>query len=521
MKSTLATLLAALAATTAVTAAPQASQALIPTAPGLDFGADAEVQALCAASPKSKWEQHVCAAFGNVQRGCMPQRRFPYGKKNATEVKGAVLLFHGYTACPDAMEYLAARLQSEGFMTYTPLNPGHGMKSGDCNRTGAICLRDTPIDKLPTKKDQYIAFTQWAVDMLREELPLQLPAASRSKNFTVSVVGLSLGGPLAASALAQGNDLFNSGVLVNPFFSVAAEFLDIQVADCQKAKDPQDCIGKLIDKFTGLDAAFDANKPAPGPIGMGRVLKWLEGKALGVVSFVLDRVLGRMLLNHYSSLMRFLAQAFVKLEETAFVNENLDFLNGPFGWGDGCFLNTARAGYCIFQIRNLVALSSFGTYTLSRSQFVSNKKVALITTERDGYIRNGIAYAAASAYAANANSVSMCFYNREKSCSTEKLLDYANTGNTCGVPHSCFSRAENFYQPPFQMYWETNTFENVVRAVTGGSVGTPPVAAEAAGQLPVDQCEALELGNLLRYKALGKMEDASATIEYAIGKWSK
>jgi hypothetical protein len=59
---------------------------------------DAELAALCASAPKNRWNKHVCEAYKKVQPGCMPQRRFAYNKKSASNVKGVIILFHGYTA---------------------------------------------------------------------------------------------------------------------------------------------------------------------------------------------------------------------------------------------------------------------------------------------------------------------------------------------------------------------------------------------------------------------------------------
>ena len=45
------------------------------------------------------WKRHVCVNLlvRRVQPVCMPQRRYAYGDKFAKEVKGVILMFHGYT----------------------------------------------------------------------------------------------------------------------------------------------------------------------------------------------------------------------------------------------------------------------------------------------------------------------------------------------------------------------------------------------------------------------------------------
>ncbi|KAJ3098575.1 hypothetical protein HDU97_003920 [Phlyctochytrium planicorne] len=481
----------------------------VPTPAGL-YATDSEIQAMCQAGPKTQWDRHICQALGNVQDGCMPQKRFAYGNRNATGIKGLILIYHGYTACPDAMEGLGAFLQQQGYHTITPLNIGHGKKMGDCNRPGAVCIRNTPIDGLPVKKEAYIDFVNWSVGMVREELAA-IPMEARAPNFTVGVTGLSLGGPLAAVAAQVGGDLFTRAALVNPFFSAAVQFLDFQVADCQASSDPQACINKLIDGFQKTDAAADAGKPTePGTqVGISRIFNWLQEKSKGVVSMIADRVIGNLLLNRYNALMRLLATTMATIDANNFISENVGFLNSSYGWGEDCFVNTARPGYCIFQVRNLVALSSFGTYALSRAAKTTNKNIGFITTERDGPVRNGLTYAAASVYAAKGNSVEMCMFTRPAGCSNSMLL---SGSNECGVPHSSFSRNEMTNTAPYNMYWESNMFDNILKVLQGAqTIGAPAFVDRGT-------CTNVKLGALNTYKT--QIYDVSDIIEDSIARWS-
>jgi hypothetical protein len=45
------------------------------------------------------WMIHVCTLVlsRSFQPQCMPQRRYPYRNKEAGNVKGVILMFHGYT----------------------------------------------------------------------------------------------------------------------------------------------------------------------------------------------------------------------------------------------------------------------------------------------------------------------------------------------------------------------------------------------------------------------------------------
>ncbi|KAJ3094776.1 hypothetical protein HDU97_007609 [Phlyctochytrium planicorne] len=501
----LTTLLAATTASVLAAPAPQ-NQSKIPTPSGLS-ATDDEIRAMCQAGPKTQWDQHVCKSFGNVQQGCMPQKRFAYGNKDSKDIKGVVLLFHGYTACPDAMEFLASFLQGQGYMTLTPLNVGHGLKYGDCSRPGAFCVQNTPIDQLPTRKEGYINYVKWAVDMVREELAA-IPASVRAPDFTVSTMGLSLGGPLAATATSIGQDVFTKTVLVNPFFSAAVQFLDFQVQDCQAAADPQACINKLIDGFTETDAKTDAGQPAPpGTVGVSKLLERVQEQSKQVISMAADKAIGDLLLNRYPAVMRLLANTMATIDSTDFVGEKTSFLNGTYGWGADCFANTARPGYCIFQVKNLVALSAFGTYALSRAAQTSGKTIALITTERDGPVRNGLSYSAASVYSAKNNVATMCMYGRAKGCANSGLL---KGDNECGTPHSAFSHAEQMNTAPFELYWEKNMFDNILSVLKGAkSIG-------AANFDDRSTCTAIQLGALNTYK--DKIYDVSDIMEDSISR---
>ncbi|KAJ3094775.1 hypothetical protein HDU97_007608 [Phlyctochytrium planicorne] len=491
-------------------AAPQNTQARIPSPAGLS-ATESDIATLCKAGAKTQWEQHVCQAFGNVQDGCMPQKRFAYGNQNSTNVKGIVLLFHGYTACPDAMEFLASTLQQQGYMTLTPLNVGHGRKYGDCSRPGAFCIQDTPIDQLPVRKEGYIDFTKWAVSMVREELAA-IPTSVRSSDFKVSVTGLSLGAPLAATAVSLAGDLFSNAVLVDPFFSPSNTFVEFNILECQASSDPKGCIDKALNKYIQIDAKTDAGQPAEdGPVGVSRILKFLEDKAKGVVSMVADKVIGNLLLNRYPSLVRLESTLFSTIDANNFLNENLSFLNSSGGWGAGCFANTARPGYCAFQTKNLVAISSFGNYALSRVAQISGKTIAIITTERDGPIANGVSYAAASVFAAKNNAVSMCMFMRGQGCTNADMIN-GDLGNACGVPHSSFSHAEQTYTAPFELYWEKDLFGNILNVIQGASqtVGTPAYVDKSI-------CTNVKIGALNAYK--DKLYDVSDIVEDAIARF--
>lgn len=153
--------------------------------------------------PATKWEKHLCSIVSNdqkYQKKCIPEKKSP----QSGLIKGLVLMFHGWTACPDAFEPIASELSSNGFITLTPLLPGQGINIGyGCDVPDVCVEHGTNPSELPESKEGispitkgYIDFVNWAIEMVNEELNL-IPISARDRSFYVSVFGLSGGGPMA------------------------------------------------------------------------------------------------------------------------------------------------------------------------------------------------------------------------------------------------------------------------------------------------------------------------------------
>lgn len=106
-----------------------------------------------------------------------------------------MFVFHGFSGCPDALNQINAELNHKGFVTVTPLLPGQGIKVGyGCEKPGICVSHGTNPSELPTTKEKYARFVEWAVDMINEEAEL-IPLSKRADNFYVGVLGFSTGGP--------------------------------------------------------------------------------------------------------------------------------------------------------------------------------------------------------------------------------------------------------------------------------------------------------------------------------------
>lgn len=140
------------------------------------------------------WIEHLSESrFAHpLQKACQPFYLPPQGLR-----KGTVLLFHGFSACPQQFWELAPQLSAQGFAVYVPLLPGHGRLS----RQQQGQWQDDPSD-LPHEKT-------WQ----RYATHAQKMAQIMPQTGIRAVMGLSLGGAVAASALIQAPERFDRAIL--------------------------------------------------------------------------------------------------------------------------------------------------------------------------------------------------------------------------------------------------------------------------------------------------------------------
>lgn len=104
----------------------------------------------------------------------------------------AVLLLHGGGDTPQTLRYLADQLYARGFHVRAPLLPGHGRRLREFARVTANDLMDAAASSY---------------------------AALRASHDWVAVIGLSMGGALAAQIAADNTDLPALG-LIAPYLSM-------------------------------------------------------------------------------------------------------------------------------------------------------------------------------------------------------------------------------------------------------------------------------------------------------------
>jgi pimeloyl-ACP methyl ester carboxylesterase len=153
------------------------------------------------------WNRYVSETESayEVQPACRPASFLHEG-----ELKGVVVLFHGFTACPQQYFVVAKAMQQQGWDVLLPLNPGHGMKRG---------LSTKEQSRLPNKDDfpqRFSTFVQQINGIIRQH-----PSTHRV------VGGLSLGGALATSAMIDAPNLYERGLVMAPFYRLSGAIANV------------------------------------------------------------------------------------------------------------------------------------------------------------------------------------------------------------------------------------------------------------------------------------------------------
>jgi pimeloyl-ACP methyl ester carboxylesterase len=187
-----------------------------------EFVGDGALESHIGPEAAGLWSSYVAAttSAGALQPGCEPVRVAHRGA-----YKGLAILFHGFTACPQ--QYLdgpngergfADYLAAEGFEVLLPVLPGHGRQL----RPGEAGAPVDDVVAIPTDEGRG-AYGQIASDM---------NAIARAATAPVkAIAGLSVGGAVATSAVAQAPALYQHALIMTPFFGPAENGFWLPVAN--------------------------------------------------------------------------------------------------------------------------------------------------------------------------------------------------------------------------------------------------------------------------------------------------
>ena len=289
---------------------------------------------------KRLWDAYVTETTKDVrlQPGCAPLRVpaiDPTTRRVLRRPKGVVVLFHGYTACPQQfMNFdrtvngrtetvgLAAQLSRAGYEVLLPLLPGHGRapQPNPAWRGGSAPLPDPAVNKWPVIDDaSAVPAPLTSGDQLEgspyTKLVRQMNAvvAEIPDSANRVVGGISVGGALATHAtLLATNKPYTRSLVAAPFYQANQGQLNvIRVA--------AESLSQSADATTRAAVLDSVNKLSVDP---------------GV---------------------------FTKLAQTK-IWERLGEV--PLGWGGECEIaertTAGRAGICQFQVRHLAGALVYG-----------------------------------------------------------------------------------------------------------------------------------------------------------------
>ncbi len=134
-----------------------------------------------------------------LQTGCKPRH---YRPPAGSPVRGAVLLIHGFSACPQQYFQLGPAIAAAGYEVLVPLLPGHGRLPGNDGRDN--------LSALPAGGD-WDRYGKFAARM--NSIMAQAPGEH-------VVVGYSLGGGIALNAILRNPELYDRTLLLAPLLAI-------------------------------------------------------------------------------------------------------------------------------------------------------------------------------------------------------------------------------------------------------------------------------------------------------------
>jgi pimeloyl-ACP methyl ester carboxylesterase len=146
-----------------------------------------------------RWSLHLRANWDGVQPNCRPTRMSPPAR---VPPRGAIMLFHGYTACPQQFYEWGRLLAEQGYEVFLPLSPGHGrVRTGSMDDTRALPgLSPEPYARFVDEMNSLMA-------------QVRVPTGGARV-----VGGLSVGGALASMAVQRQPSLYDRAFIAAPFY---------------------------------------------------------------------------------------------------------------------------------------------------------------------------------------------------------------------------------------------------------------------------------------------------------------
>jgi len=472
----------------------------------IDTESENAILTMCAGdtSSLSLWEQYQCdyILHRDGWMKCWPQRRM--SECAPGQLKGAIFLYHGYSACPDQYNDLAPKLTADCWHVYGITTLGHGYDLCDNNATDAECVAAMfNVSGMPTSRAPYIDYITMMIEVIEDEVSIikecETAANSAFSTDDLEVVtgGLSFGAPLAAASVVfSGSDsVFTKHMLMSPFFGVSTAGADNLIYKCLlNTATFRECLPTYFEMI-GFNITSDQ---AEG----------LTSLVMDALSFFVDVDLLDTTYETLNLLVRYVLTWVVEnpdaITDTS-IRANIDtVLTTVVSWGDQCVLDVEqrnRGGFCSFFAANLLAAHSFANYVVEALEDTAHDtsvETLLILVERDGATRNSLVAEYVNRFYAYSDEliyskVNDCMWLISGECQEDEYDGPIN--NECGVPHSSMSPADNLGIPPYSLYWNETYHDGIIAWINNADSLGDKFAVKTAWNSYRDECVYFDVVN--------------------------
>eukprot|EP01083_Nonionella_stella_P034200 93651_1 len=490
-----------------------------------DTESESALTAMCNGdtSSLSLWETYQCESMRTRDgyQKCWPQRRMSTCPPSS--LRGIMVLYHGFSACPDANNGFAAELQDECWHVYQITTIGHGFTyCGRATSRPSNVTTDQPctagkynLTTLPTSKQAYIDFVQRMNTIIADEVTTICQCEddiSGNKDLEVAVGGLSFGAPLATAAVVLGGkpSIYTKLIIMSPFFGIASKGVDDILYKClQNTNDWHECLPTFFTS-TGFNVSETAAQALSSMVGS--MASYYTDVSHVDNSFATFNLMVRKVISWAVEAPELITDS----KQAAQVEYALDYL---ISWGEKCIVDElpvdvpitlgnysgfglGRGGFCKFAVRKLAAAHSFAQYITQ--QYVASHEMdesvetLAIMVERDGktgasMTNNYIHLFYRDNVTAIRAKTSDCMWLISEEC---QVASYAGeVDNTCGVPHAWIAQKDNLLIPPYKLYWESYAIQGMIDWLQGDPISSADFITKTQWDGSRGQCVYLDLIN--------------------------
>jgi len=369
--------------------------------------------------------------------------------------------------------------------------PGHGTRFVWC-REGGSADCDVIVhngngwthEDLPTHRRAYDDFSYYANRASQREFRFRAAATGKeTADLELNLIGLSFGVPMALDVAMRGG--YTRQMLVNPYLALGDETIDQAQHDCEGLMElgqrtAVDCERETLNSLLGqVDLTADSTF---GQLFFGDETEEVTRKLFTTLARLSDAV----------------GRSYQGRQEGEPEGTIAPVMEAEQEWGEVCnqIFTADRGGFCKFRTKHYLATHSFGLHALVDAQqrgawgwrARSLPLTQIMTTERDGKTRNGLAFDLAQhLYSLNPEGVSMCMHKFQHGTVRSDAGQYWDDANS--MPHANLKGTRQGGR-----WWEEHLFNNVRKFITGEETSINQPAESEHHDRNVCEAVALERG---------------------------